>query len=80
MYEVLGIEKGKSKKDNDFTVLHLVSEFDTYSQQKRGALGNKCESVYISLNLKVDVGQHIELVYKKGFNDIAVVSDIKILK
>lgn len=75
--QVLGIQRGKKKSGDDFTVLHVMREFDDY-EAKTGT-GVACENVFIGKNIPyVNVGDDIELVYGKGFQGKAVIKDIKL--
>lgn len=79
--KVIGIETGFSKKSElPFTVLHTESNFDSYSIEKRNAIGLKCETTYIRSTVVCKVGDMVEFEYQPGFNNEAVVSNVRVVK
>jgi hypothetical protein len=80
MREVIGIERGINKKYNTpFTILHTLTTFNDYEVQNKGAQGRKAEVTYIRGTINCSLGDKVEFCYQPGFNNEAVVSDVKIL-
>ena len=81
--KVIGIKKLPSSKDSKRigTTIYFTQPFDNYSVENAIDLtGFMCgeEFTYSEVNCKV--GDEVELVYRKGFQNMAVLSEIKVVK
>lgn len=75
--KVLGIQKGKSKKGNDYCILHLSD-----AMPEKYGVGERVSTEFIDseLDLKdVKVGSEIQLCYSKGANGRAYVDDVVVV-
>lgn len=76
--QVVGIFRGKTKdKNDDYTVIHVIGDFEDYQQEN--AIGNKAESHYVKGYVDVNLGDEIELVYGIGYQGKAIVKGISVL-
>lgn len=73
---IVGIQKGMSKTNNPFTILHMVGAFPDYIENKQGTFA---ENVYCRGNIDVSVGANVLLNYQPGFQGKAVVSGITVV-
>ena len=79
-HNVVGIVKGVNKKTNTpYTVLHTVSDFDSYSLSN-GSVGCSANNVYIRGNINCKVGDVVQFVYGVGYQGKAIVVDAVIIK
>lgn len=72
--DIVGIRRGITKKNKDFTVLHGVTDFDDYEMD--GAEGNKVVTIYVGKALDVNLGDTVDIIYGVGFEGKAVVKDV----
>lgn len=75
--KVLGIQKGKSKKGNDYCILHLSD-----AMPAEYGIGERVSTEFIDpqLNLKdVKVGSEIQFCYGRGSNGRAYVADVVVV-
>ena len=77
--KVLGFVVAESKKGTIGTSLSLETEFDEYRQETAEKCeGNDCIREYIrgDYSRLLAVGQTVDLVYGKGFQDKAVLREV----
>ena len=76
---VLGFISGQNKNGSFYTVLNVTTQFTQY-ELKNGAQGKKVMNIYVPFQIpNLAVGCSVCVVYAPGFNDKAVVTDVKIL-
>lgn len=82
---IMGIQSYDSKTKDGLTVtnsiLHYCEEFNDYDN-KNGAVGVRCinEFTRIPLPQGLKINDYCRLVYSKGFQDKAVLSNIIVLE
>lgn len=74
---VIGIVRGISKDGLPFTKLSLTGEYDDYV---KNCTGNDVQQVYVKKPLEVKMGNTVELVYARGYEDKAYVKTVNVLK
>lgn len=79
--KIIGIKNGMSKKGNEFSVISVSTDFSEYDKKSCVCVGQLAESHYIGgSHLPYDyLGQDCELIYSKGYDGKAVVSDIRLI-
>lgn len=77
-WQVIGIVKRKSKTGATYTTLHLVGNHDKYSVDNAEVCqGSRVMAETTSSELPpVQIGDEVELLYAKGFEDKAVLRSI----
>ena len=73
-WQILGIVKRKSKTGAIYTTLHMIGQHDKYSVDNAEVCqGSRCLIETTSAELPpVQIGDEVELLYAKGFEDKAV--------
>lgn len=77
-WQVIGIVKRKSKTGATYTTLHLVGPHDKYSVENAEVCqGSRVIAETTSATLPpVNIGDEVELLYAKGFEDKAVLRSL----
>lgn len=77
-WTVIGIVKRKSKNGAVYTTLHLTGNHDKYSVDNADVCqGQRCLVETTSADLPpVQIGDEVELLYSKGFEDKAVLRSL----
>jgi hypothetical protein len=77
-WQVIGIVKRKSKTGATYTTLHLIGQHDQYSVDNAEVCqGNRVIAETTSATLPpVNIGDEVELLYAKGFEDKAVLRSL----
>ena len=77
-WQVLGIVKRKSKTGTVYTTLHLIGNHDQYSVDNAEVCqGSRCLIETTAAELPpVQIGDEVELLYSKGFEDKAVLRSL----
>lgn len=77
-WQVLGIVKRKSKTGAIYTTLHLIGNHDQYSVDNAEVCqGSRCLIETTAAELPpVQIGDEVELLYAKGFEDKAVLRSL----
>lgn len=77
-WQVLGIVKRKSKTGAIYTTLHLIGNHDKYSVDNAEVCqGSRCLVETTASELPpVQIGDEVELLYAKGFEDKAVLRSL----
>ena len=77
-WQVLGIVKRKSKTGAIYTTLHLIGSHDKYSVDNAEVCqGSRCLVETTAAELPpVQIGDEVELLYAKGFEDKAVLRSL----
>ena len=79
MSRILGIKKGKNKEGNPSYVYYFSDDYSDYERNNAECLGSPVSSIYSSKDFKVNVGDELELIYGRGFQDKAVLKEIRII-
>ena len=80
-YLLVGKRHTKTKKGNDFFTYYLSRPFNGYENKNSvSALGSVVESAGCFDDFPCKPGDEVELVYDKGYQDKAVLSDIRVIK
>ena len=81
-WQVIGIVKRKSKTGATYTTLHLIGNHDKYSVDNAEVCqGNRVAYETTSAELPpVNVGDTVELLYGKGFEDKAVLRSLIVVE
>lgn len=77
-WNVIGVVKRKSKTGAIYTTLHLVGLFDDYTVKNAELCKGSCvliETTSHELPV-INVGDEVELLYAKGFEDKAVLRSV----
>lgn len=77
-YVVVGIRKREDKNKNIWTTLFMTSEFDDYAKENSlSCLGQQTlvETTRYELP-SLQIGDEVELLYAKGFEDKAVLRSV----
>lgn len=81
-YLVVGITERKGKNGNIWTSLYLQGDFDTYAKEN----SERCEGVKTIVEQTgatlpiLHVGDTVQLLYTKGFEDKAVLGGVVVTK
>lgn len=76
MLEVIGKKYIHSKKnDKDYVQLHCTTDFES----EDNASGQAVEMLFLDIKHDVPIGTVVEPVYKKGFYDKAVLTELKVI-
>lgn len=80
-YELIGKRHTRTKKGNDFFTYYLKRPFSVYENENSiSVLGGAVETAACFDDFPCKPGDLVELVYTKGFQDKAVLSDIRVVK
>ena len=80
-YQVVGKRHTRTKKGNDYFLYYLTRPFDKYENENSiNTLGGAVETVSCFDDFPCKPGDTVELVYSKGFQDKAILSDMRIVK
>ena len=80
-YELIGKRHTRTKKGNDFFTYYLMRPFSVYENEHSiSALGGAVETAGCFDDFPCKPGDLVELVYDKGFQNKAVLSDIRVVK
>jgi len=73
--KVLGITRGRSREtQKPYTVLHVVKEFDDWISDY--SEGNAVDTLFVRMNLDVNVGDTIVPIYGVGYQGKAIVENV----
>lgn len=81
--KVIGIKRMPNSKDSKRvgTTIYFTQPFDNYSVENAIDLtGLMCGEEFTYSDVNCKVGDEVELVYRKGFQNMAVLSEIKVVK
>lgn len=79
VYEVIGLFSTTTKANKVFTQLQLAGEFSDYQKKNSSRIDGRMvitESLHEELP-DINVGDMVELVYRRGFNNSAVLSEVR---
>lgn len=77
MFEVIGKKFIHSKKnDRDYVQLHCTTDF----KSSDNASGQAVEMFFLDIEHDVPLGTVVEPVYGKGFNDKAILIELKVVQ
>ena len=80
-YQLIGKRHTKTKKGNDFFTYYLTRPFSAYENKTSiSAIGGAVETVACFDDFPCKPGDVVELAYTRGFQDKAVLSDIRVVK
>lgn len=81
-WQVIGLVKRKSKTGAIYTTLHLIGQHDKYSVDNAELCqGSRVMTETTAYELPpVSIGDEIELLYAKGFEDKAVLRSVLVIK
>ena len=81
-WQVIGLVKRKSKTGAIYTTLHLIGQHDKYSVDNAEVCqGSRVMTETTAHDLPpVTIGDEIELLYAKGFEDKAVLRSLLVTK
>lgn len=80
IYEVIGKQKVKTKAGKDFFNYFFARPFTDYENSNSECSGRAVEQEGSGLEFMVKPGDHVELSYTKGFQGLATLSGINIVK
>ena len=76
IYEVVGVKKAVTGKGKDCFTYHFQSEFTDYEVENCECVGKAVLSEFSYEDFGVKVGDTVKLIYEKGFQDKATLSEI----
>lgn len=80
-YIVVGKKCTKTKKNNNFYTYYLIRPFDSYEKEHSVCtVGEAVEQISCFSDFPVQQGDAVELIYSRGFQDKAILSDMRIVK
>ena len=73
--KVVGITRGRTKEtQKPYTVLHVIKEFDDWISDN--SEGNAVDTLFVRLDLDVEVGDTVVPVYGVGYQGKAIVENV----
>lgn len=81
-WQVIGLVKRKSKTGATYTTVHLVGQHDKYSVDNAEVCqGSRVMAETTSYELPpVNIGDEVELLYAKGFEDKAILRSLLVVQ
>lgn len=77
---IIGVQKGKSRNNRDFTNLFFSQPFTDYEASNGSCNGFKVGTEFTYLDVNVKPGDECEFTYEKGFQDRATLANVTVLK
>lgn len=81
--KIVGIRKMQNSKDKNRvgTTIYFTQSFDDYTVKNATFVnGCMCGEEFTYMDIDCNVGDEVELVYRKGFQNVAVLSAINVVK
>lgn len=80
--KIIGIKVAPSSKDPSkvYRTYYFTGSFSSYELEHSDVQGKTCGSENTILDLNCQIGDEVELVYQKGFQDRAVLVGCNIVK
>lgn len=79
MAKLVGIKVTTRQDGNKGYVYHFVDTFSDYDKEHAECYGNQVFSEYSTKAFKVNVGDEVDVIYAKGYQDKAVLMDILVV-
>lgn len=76
IYEVVGVKKSRSSKGKDCFNYFFSSDFSDYDKENAECQGRTVTTEFSYTDFGVKPGDHVQLEYEKGFQNMATLSDI----